>query len=161
MPQTAVETDFRTVLGSFASGLTVVAALDADGAPAGLACQSFSSLSLDPPLVLVCVGRNSSSWPRVAATGRFGISVLAADQQEVCTALGRKSHEKFQNVPWYATEHGTVHIDGALAFIDCSIHAIHEAGDHLVVIGEVLDMSARHDGAPLLYFRSTYTKGFE
>ncbi|MFI2188318.1 flavin reductase family protein [Streptomyces sioyaensis] len=152
-------TEFRAAMGQFASGLTVVASLDASGNPVGLACQSFSSLSLDPQLVLVCIGKGSTSWPRIARTGRFSVSILAADQQEVCAALGSRGPDKFQTIPWIATAHGTVRIDGALAAIDCRIHDIYEAGDHLVVIGKVLDLATRQDGDPLLFFRSAFAKG--
>ncbi|MET8572809.1 flavin reductase family protein [Streptomyces sp. NPDC004783] len=150
---------FRDVLGRFASGVTVVAAADEDGTPAGLACQSFASLSLDPPLVLVCVGRTSSSWPKVEAAGRFGISVLAEDQQAVCAALGRRGGDKFAGVSWSLSRNGAVRIDGALAHIDCAVREVVEAGDHYVVIARVLELAAREDGNPLLYFRSDFARG--
>lgn len=151
--------EFRSAMSLFASGLTVVASLDAYGQPAGLACQSFSSLSLDPQLILVCIGKGSSSWARIAPTGHFSVSILAANQQEVCATLGRHSQNKFQSISWHPTAHGTVRIDGSLAALDCRIRDIHEAGDHLVVIGEVLDLATREDGAPLLFFRSAFAKG--
>ncbi|MFB6959029.1 flavin reductase family protein [Streptomyces sp. NPDC056309] len=155
-----IDTDhFRDVLGRFASGVTVVAAADEDGTPAGLACQSFASLSLDPPLVLVCVGRTSSSWPKVEAAGRFGISVLAEDQKAVCAALGRRGGDKFAGVGWSLSRNGAVRIDGALAHIDCAVRDVVEAGDHYVVIARVLELTAREDGSPLLYFRSDFAKG--
>ncbi|WP_250304925.1 flavin reductase family protein [Streptomyces sp. A 4/2] len=151
--------DFREVLGRFASGLTVVAAVDSTGRPAGLVCQSFASLSLDPPLVLLCVGRTSSSWPRIEAAGRFTVNVLAGDQQAVCTALGRSGDDKFAGVDWTPSDHGGVRLDGALATIDCELYGTHEAGDHYVVTARVLDLDAREDGSPLLYFRSAYGQG--
>ncbi|WP_328323328.1 MULTISPECIES: flavin reductase family protein [unclassified Streptomyces] len=150
---------FREVLGRFASGITVVASADADGRPVGLACQSFASLSLDPPLVMLCVGKSSTSWPHVARTGRFTVSVLAEEQREVCAALGGRGGDKFDGVGWTVSEHGTVRIDGALATVDCALHDVQEAGDHLVVTGEVLDLAARPDGSPLLYFGSAYAAG--
>ncbi|MEV0184739.1 flavin reductase family protein [Streptomyces sp. NPDC050625] len=150
---------FRTTMGRFASGLTVVAALDESGRPAGLACQSFSSLSLDPPLILVCIGKGSTSWGQIEPTGRFGVSILAEEQKDVCAALGRRDPDKFDAVPWHTSEHGAVHIDGALATIDCRISTIHEAGDHVVVIGEVIDLAVRREGAPLLFYCGSYGKG--
>ncbi|MEV4331951.1 flavin reductase family protein [Streptomyces sp. NPDC049597] len=150
---------FRDVLGRFASGITVVASVDEDGTPVGLACQSFASLSLDPPLVLVCVGRTSSSWPKVEAAGRFGISVLANDQKDVCAALGRKGGDKFAGVGWSVSRNGAVRIDGALAHIDCAVQNVVEAGDHYVVIARVLELTAREDGTPLVYFRSDFARG--
>ncbi|WP_231335696.1 flavin reductase family protein [Actinomadura graeca] len=150
--------DFRTTMSRFASGLTVVAALDEAGLPAGLTCQSFASLSLDPPLILVCVGRGSSSWARIEGTGRFGVSILAEQQRDVCVSLARRAEDKFDSVPWRPSPYGTVHIEGALATIDCRIGTVHEAGDHLVVIGDVLDLAVRDEGTPLLYFRGRYGK---
>ncbi|WP_418956467.1 flavin reductase family protein [Streptomyces tritici] len=149
----------KRVLGHFASGVTVVAALAEDGRPAGLAVQSFASLSLDPPLVLLCVGRNSTSWPKVARAGRFGVSILAAEQRDVCAALGRPGPDKFAGLDWTAGAQGAVHVDGALATLDCAVHAVHEAGDHLVVTARVLALDAREDGTPLLYYRSDYATG--
>ncbi|MFB7181902.1 flavin reductase family protein [Streptomyces sp. NPDC056257] len=150
---------FREVLGAFASGITVVAAVGDDGRPAGLACQSFASLSLDPPLVLLCVGRSSTSWPAVQAAGRFGVSILAEEQRAVCEALGRRGGEKFADVGWEASRHGAVHITGALATLDCALETVHEAGDHHLVTARVLALAARDGGAPLLYFRSDYATG--
>jgi 3-hydroxy-9,10-secoandrosta-1,3,5(10)-triene-9,17-dione monooxygenase reductase component len=151
--------EFRTTMGSFASGLTVVAGLDETGQPAGLTCQSFSSLSIEPPLILVCIGLGSTSWARIEPTGRFGVSILAEEQKEVCAALGRRAEDKFDSIRWHAGDNGSVYIKDALAAIDCRISAIHEAGDHLVVIGKVTDLHVREDGAPLLYYRGSYTKG--
>ncbi|MFH8892191.1 flavin reductase family protein [Streptomyces sp. NPDC017949] len=150
---------FREVLGAFASGITVLAATDPDGRPVGLACQSFASLSLDPPLVLICVGKGSSSWPAVRAAGRFGVSILDARQRAVCEALGRRGGDKFAGVEWETSAHGTVRITGALATVDCALDTVHEAGDHYLVTARVLELTARDGGSPLLYFRSDYATG--
>ncbi|MFD9371842.1 flavin reductase family protein, partial [Streptomyces sp. NPDC060020] len=156
------------VLAAGASGLArgaCAAATPGGGAggpaapPAGLACQSFASLSLDPPLVLLCVGRSSTSWPAVRAAGRFGVSILAEEQRAVCEALGRRGGEKFADVGWEASRHGAVHITGALATLDCALETVHEAGDHHLVTARVLALAARDGGAPLLYFRSDYATG--
>ncbi|MDQ8706029.1 flavin reductase family protein [Streptomyces sp. LHD-70] len=149
---------FRDVLGRFASGITVVAGLDG-AEPVGFACQSFASLSIDPPLVMLAVGKTSTSWPRIERAGRFCVSILAEDQQEVCAALGASGRQKFAAVPWRTSAHGTVVIDGALATVDCRLAAVHEAGDHHIVTGEVVDLAARENGRPLLYFRSRYAAG--
>lgn len=150
---------FREVLGAFASGITVVAAVADDGRPAGLACQSFASLSLDPPLVLLCVGKGSSSWPGVRAAGRFGVSILAEEQRAVCEALGRRGEDKFAGVDWERSAHGAVRITGALATVDCALEEVHEAGDHYLVTARVLELNARDGGSPLLYYRSDYATG--
>jgi 3-hydroxy-9,10-secoandrosta-1,3,5(10)-triene-9,17-dione monooxygenase reductase component len=147
---------FRAVMSQFATGLTVVASLDERGEPAGLTCQSFSSLSLEPQLVLVCIGRGSTSWARIEPTGRFAVSILADDQREISTLLGSSRPDKFRAVSWHASAHGTVHINGSLATVDCLVHAVHDAGDHRLVIGEVVDLAVGERGAPLLFFRGDY-----
>ncbi|SEG93650.1 Flavin reductase like domain-containing protein [Thermomonospora echinospora] len=110
--------DFRATLSRFCSGVTVLAGFGEDGAPVGLTCQSFTSLSLTPPLVLVCPGRNSTSWPRIGRSGRFSVNVLAQDQQNVCSALGRSGPDKFTGVRWRRTDRGALVIDGAIAWMD-------------------------------------------
>lgn len=152
-------TSFRDALGRFASGITVITSIGLDGAPTGFACQSFSSLSLDPPLVLFCVARTSTSWPRIAATGRFAVNILAADQRDVCRAFAASGGDKFAGVDWTPSPHGTAHLDGALAAIDCAVADIHEAGDHLIVIGDVRELRAQREHGPLLYFRGGYAAG--
>lgn len=147
---------FRHALGNFCSGVTVIAGLSSDGHPIGFACQSFSSLSIDPPQVLVCPGKTSRSWPRIAAAGRFTVNVLAHDQQEICVAFGSSTAAKFETVPW-SIRHGAVLIPNALAWIDCDIKAIHDGGDHHIVVGGVRDLCVvREDDAPLVFFRGNY-----
>ncbi|MFE8013898.1 flavin reductase family protein [Streptomyces antibioticus] len=144
---------FRTVLGQFATGVTVITGLDSDER-LGLACQSFSSLSLDPPLVLFCAGRTSTSWPRIRRSGRFGVNILAEDQREVCAAFGSTSAPKFDVVGSRRTPGGTVVLDGVLAWLGCAIEAVHEGGDHDIVVGRVRELRMeRQDDGPLLYFR--------
>ncbi|MER5739678.1 MULTISPECIES: flavin reductase family protein [unclassified Streptomyces] len=149
---------FRDVLGRFASGITVVAALDG-GEPVGFACQSFASLSLDPPLVMLAVGRSSTSWPRIERAGRFCVNILAEDQRTTCAALGRSGPDKFAGVPWRESDHGTVRVDGALAHVECALHEVYEAGDHHLVTAHVVALDAGEDGRPLLYYRSRYAVG--
>ncbi|MFD0902855.1 flavin reductase family protein [Actinomadura sediminis] len=150
------EAAFRDALGRFASGITVVTSIDAAGRPAGFACQSFASLSLDPPLVLFCVARTSTSWPKMAGTGRFAVNVLAAGQRDVCRAFAVSGGDKFAGLSWTRSPHGTAHLDGALATVDCTIADVHEAGDHLIVVGSVRELDARDGGGPLLYYRGDY-----
>ncbi|MEV4431159.1 flavin reductase family protein [Streptomyces sp. R-07] len=160
MERLIAPSEFRDVLGRFASGITVVATLDADALePVGFACQSFASLSLDPPLVMLAVGKNSSSWPRIERSGRFCVNILAEDQQATCAALGRSGPDKFAGVPWSVGEHGTVRVDGALAYVECALHAVYEAGDHHLVTAQVVALDAGEDGRPLLFFRSRYAVG--
>ncbi len=151
-------TYFRHVLGHFASGITVVTSLDGD-APVGFACQSFASLSLDPPLVLFCPSNTSSSWPRIWQTGRFCVNVLAADQQEVCQAFAARGGDKFTDVRWSVSGNGTAILDDVLAWVDCTIQEVHEAGDHYVVIGRVEELHTQRQHRPLLFFRGDYAAG--
>ncbi|TSD49597.1 flavin reductase family protein [Rhodococcus sp. KBS0724] len=147
---------FRNTLGNFCSGVTVITGLSPDGDPIGFACQSFTSLSIDPPQILVCPGKNSTSWPRIAATGRFTANVLAHDQQAACVAFGSSAGTKFGSTPW-EIRHGAVLITSALAWIDCDIETIHDGGDHHIVVGAVRNLRVeRENDAPLVFFRGNY-----
>jgi 3-hydroxy-9,10-secoandrosta-1,3,5(10)-triene-9,17-dione monooxygenase reductase component len=151
----------RSVLGRFCTGVTVISALAPDGTPAGFACQSFSSLSLDPPLVSFNVARTSASWPRIAHAGRFCVSVLAADQGPLCRTFAVSSAsgaDKFAGVEWSPSPGtGSPRVAHALAWIDCTIHAVHIGGDHLIVLGRVCDLEVgRSDAGPLLFYRGGF-----
>ena len=147
---------FRDVLGRFASGVTVVTALS-NGEPVGMTCQSFSSVSLDPPLVLFVPARTSRAWPLMQRAGRFCVNFLAADQAELSNQMASRGGDKFAGVVWRpAAETGSPVLEGALAHVDCSIHAVHEAGDHYVVIGRVLDLVEADAVDPLLFYRGKY-----
>jgi 3-hydroxy-9,10-secoandrosta-1,3,5(10)-triene-9,17-dione monooxygenase reductase component len=146
---------YRTTLGHFCTGVTIVTAAGGDG-PAGLTCQSFTALSLDPPLVLICPGKSSTSWPKIEAAGAFCINVLAQDQEELCRGFATPGRDKFAGVGWTpGPSTGSPVITGALAWIECRLETIHDAGDHVIVVGRVLDLAA-HDGRPLLFFRGGY-----
>ena len=146
---------YRTTLGHFCSGITIVTASGAEG-PVGLTCQSFCALSLEPPLILVCPGKGSSSWPRVEAAGRFCVNVLAEDQEELCRGFAAKGADKFAGVGWTPGPFtGAPVLAGALAWIECRLEQLHDAGDHSIAVGRVLDLQSR-DGRPLLFFRGGY-----
>lgn len=146
--------EFRRVLGNFASGVTIVTA----PGPAGFACQSFASLSLDPPLVAFMVGRTSTSWPRIARTGVFCVNVLGAGQGELCRAFAVSGADKFAGVDWRpAPGTGSPLLGGVPAWVDCAIQAVHTGGDHLIVVGrvEALGEAADADG-PLLFHKGRF-----
>lgn len=148
--------EFRRVLGHFASGVTIVTAHDDDG-PAGFACQSFASLSLDPPLVVFMVARTSTTWPRIARAGSFCVNILGADQGELCRSFAVSGADKFAGVthePSPAT--GAPLLTGVPAWIDCRIHAVHTGGDHLIVVGRVESLGGAADGEPLLFHRGAF-----
>ncbi len=147
---------YRTVLGNFPTGVTIVTAVD-DGEPAGLAIGSFTSVSLDPPLVAFCPDKGSSSWPRIESAGAFCVNILAADQVDVCNAFAGKSDDKFAGVMWEPTPLGSPRIEASLAWIDCTVEAVHDGGDHFIVVGRVHDLAvAQPDAGPLLFFRGGY-----
>jgi flavin reductase (DIM6/NTAB) family NADH-FMN oxidoreductase RutF len=146
---------FRQVLGHFPTGVTVITAI-ADGEPVGLAVGSFASLSLDPPQVLFCAGKQSSSWPRIHAAGKFCVNVLADDQEDVCRVFASKATDKFAEIGWRRTANGSPLLDGVLAYVDCSIANVVESGDHFIVIGSVVDLDVLHEGGPLIFYRGGY-----
>jgi 3-hydroxy-9,10-secoandrosta-1,3,5(10)-triene-9,17-dione monooxygenase reductase component len=145
----------REVLGHFASGVTVVTALTADG-PAGFTCQSFSSLSLDPPLVAFAPARTSQTWPALRAIGRFCVNVLAEGQDAVSRNFARSGVDKFDGVRWARSAHGSPVLDGVVAWIDGELWAEYDGGDHSIVVARVLDLGAEPDRRPLLYHRGSY-----
>jgi 3-hydroxy-9,10-secoandrosta-1,3,5(10)-triene-9,17-dione monooxygenase reductase component len=147
---------FRDVLGRFASGVTVVTAISG-GEPVGMTCQSFSSVSLDPPLVLFIPAKTSRAWPLIQRSGRFCVNFLAADQAELSNKMASRGIDKFSGVTWAPSEvTGSPLLEGALAHVDCTIHSAHEAGDHYVVIGRVLDLAMSEGQDPLLFFQGKY-----
>lgn len=153
--------EFRRVLGNFATGVTVITAPATDedgGGPAGFACQSFSSLSLDPPLVSFMVARTSTTWPRIARAGVFCVNVLGADQGELCRGFAVSGGDKFAGVVHDAAPvSGSPRLAGAPAWIDCTVHAVHTGGDHLIVVGRVDALgTADGDTEPLLFHRGTF-----
>jgi 3-hydroxy-9,10-secoandrosta-1,3,5(10)-triene-9,17-dione monooxygenase reductase component len=153
------QTEFRRVLGNFATGVTVITAPPADGedSPAGFACQSFSSLSLDPPLVAFMVGRTSTTWPRIARAGVFCVNVLSAAQSRLCRGFAVSGADKFTDVAHDpAPASGSPRLAGTLAWIDCTIHAVHTGGDHLIVVGRVNALGTGDDGAPLLFHKGRF-----
>lgn len=148
--------EFRRVLGHFATGVTVVTAHDDDG-PAGFACQSLVSLSLDPPLIAFMVARTSTTWPRIARAGAFCVNVLGAHQGELCRGFAVSGADKFAGVVHTASPAtGSPLLDAVPAWIDCTIQAVHTGGDHLIVVGRVAALGAEDDGAPLLFHRGRF-----
>lgn len=162
-PQALAEAKrFRDVLGRFASGVTVVTTISSDE-PVGMTCQSFSSVSLEPPLVLFLPAKSSRSWPLIQRSGKFCVNFLAADQAELSNTMASRGSDKFTDVKWTPSpQTGSPMLEGALAHVDCTIHTVHEAGDHYVVIGRVVDLvtpdevSGAGEQDPLLFFRGSY-----
>ena len=146
---------YRQVLGHFATGVTVITAID-DGEAVGLAANSFTSVSLEPPLVAFCAAHESTTWPRIRAARRFCVNVLAEDQEDVCRVFAAKGADRFGQIGWRPAPSGAPVLADALAWIDCVIDAEHDAGDHVIVVGHVLELAVEREGKPLLFFRGGY-----
>jgi flavin reductase (DIM6/NTAB) family NADH-FMN oxidoreductase RutF len=150
--------DFRHVLGHFASGVTIVTTFDADGRPTGLTASAFTSVSLDPPLILVCVDHKSQSYPALRDSGRFAVNILHLDQQELSKRFATTRLDKFDGVPFRRSEELAVPlIDGALAQLECATVSAHVEGDHTIFVGRV-ERAHTGAGAPLLYWRGRYQR---
>lgn len=146
---------FRSVVGHFATGVTVVAAV-LDGRPMGLSVNSFTSVSLEPPLVAFCAAKASSTWPRIREIGRFTINVLAEHQEDVSRVFATRGVDKFAGVRWWPAPSGSPVLDGVLAWVDCELEAEYDAGDHVLVLGRVRELDVADDGRPLIFYRGGY-----
>lgn len=147
---------FRQVLGHYPTGVTVVTAVDGDGRPVGMAVGSFTSVSLDPPLVAFLPDKGSTSFPRIRGASSFCVNVLSAEQEHVCRAFAAKGQDKFGGLSWRAAASGAPILDGVVAWIDCEFEAIYETGDHYIVIGKVRGLDVASQGMPLLFFQGGY-----
>ena len=145
---------FREVLGHFATGITIVTAIDA-GEPVGFSCQSFAALSLDPPMVILAPAKSSTSWPRIARAGAFCVNILEEHQETECRAFSLSGGDKFSGVDWTPGVTGAPLIDGSLAIVECRLGAIYEGGDHELVTGHVVTLGVG-EGSPLLFYRSGF-----
>ncbi len=146
---------FRSALGRFASGVTVLTMRDAEGTDHGMTATAFSSLSLDPPLVLVCVDRSASMAGPLERATHLAVNLLARGQEEISRRFAEKDVDRFAGVAVVRGIGEVPLIDGAIAQLQCRIHARHPGGDHVIVVGEVLDAQA-HEGEPLIYHRGRY-----
>lgn len=149
---------FRDVLGRFCSGITVVTSVSA-GEPVGMTCQSFSSVSLNPPLVMFIPARTSRAWPLMQRAGSFCVNFLAADQTDLSNKMASRGVDKFEGVSWTHSSHtGSPLLDGVIGYVDCAVQSVYEAGDHYVVIGRVKDLAIVESESvdPLLFFQGAY-----
>ena len=148
----------RDALGCFATGVTVVTCLDGDGAPVGLTVNSFTSVSLDPPLLLVCIDRKAASAAALASASHFAVNVLQTGQQPASIRFSTRHEDRFGPNDWSAGELGAPVLKASLSVFECEAHAVHEGGDHHILLGKVI--KATFDAAldPLLYFRGRYRR---
>ena len=148
---------FRDVLSHFATGVTVVTMRRVSGQPWGFTVNSFTSVSLTPPLILVCVDHQAESAQAMSETSHFAVNLLAEEQEELSRRFASKLPDRFSDVASSEGVHGSPLIAGCLGFVECKIVASHSHGDHNIVIGEVLEAGAA-GGNPLLFYRSSYAR---
>jgi flavin reductase (DIM6/NTAB) family NADH-FMN oxidoreductase RutF len=147
---------FRDVLGAYPTGVCVVTAQNAEGRRFGLVVGSFTSISLDPPLVGFFPDKRSQTWPAIAQTGRFCVNVLGSHQLDLCRRFSARGDDKFGDLAHVASPSGQPLLDDALAWIDCSIERVVEIGDHWLVVGAVEALGTTGNRGPLLFFRGGY-----
>ncbi len=147
--------ELRRILGHYPTGVCVVTALSGSE-PLGMVIGSFTSVSLDPALVAFLPGRTSRTWAKIEAAGHFCVNILAEQQQWISRTLSSKTDNKFASIPYRLSESGLPIIEGVVAWIDCKLDAIHEAGDHFIAIGLVRALEAERPNAPLVFLRGEY-----
>jgi flavin reductase (DIM6/NTAB) family NADH-FMN oxidoreductase RutF/DNA-binding IclR family transcriptional regulator len=147
---------FRQVLGHYPTGVTVVTACGEDGEPVGMAVGSFTSVSLDPPLVAFFPEKSSSTFPRIREAGSFCVNVLSAHQEGACRSFAMRGHDRFKGMIWRRAGSGSPILQGVVAWIDCEIESVRDAGDHYLVLGRVRALDIESTSLPLLFFRGGY-----
>jgi flavin reductase (DIM6/NTAB) family NADH-FMN oxidoreductase RutF/DNA-binding IclR family transcriptional regulator len=147
---------FRRVLGQYPTGVCIVTAIGSDGRAVGMSVGSFTSLSLDPPLVVFMPDKGSSSWPKIRRATSFCVNVLAAGQESLCRQFAAKLPDKFVGVSWHPAGSGAPIIDGVVAWIDCDLERVDDGGDHEIAVGRVRALDVGESALPLLFFRGGY-----
>jgi len=149
--------DFRRACGRFATGVTIASVVDPHGTPHGLTVNSFTSVSLDPPLVLVAVGHTASVMEAFREARFFAVNVLGAEQRELAGRFARKGQDRFDGLAWHAGETGAPLLEETLGEIECAMRYRFTAGDHDLLVGQAVRTEVRA-GAPLVYFGGSYRK---
>jgi len=147
--------EYRRVLAHLPTGVTVLTAFGDEGTPTGMAANSFASVSLEPPMILVCPAKSSTTWPAIRDAGRFCVNFMASHHAELSVRFARRDVERFAGVGWHARPAGPA-LDDAIAWLQCEISAEHDAGDHTVVIAAVTELEASPEGLPLVFFKGRY-----
>jgi flavin reductase (DIM6/NTAB) family NADH-FMN oxidoreductase RutF len=154
----AIDKDlFRQVLSHFAAGVTVVTTLDREQRPHGLTATAFTSVSLDPPLVLVCIDKNADTHPHFEPAGIFAVNFLALDQRDLSQRFAKHGGDKFSGLQWSRGRLGAPLLDGTIGHVECRIRHSYEGGDHTILVGEI-ESAATSEGEPLLHFRQAYRR---
>jgi flavin reductase (DIM6/NTAB) family NADH-FMN oxidoreductase RutF len=157
LPSALTSEDFRRACGRFATGVTIASVMDREGTPHGLTVSSFTSVSLDPPLVLICLGHLVTVIDNFRAATHFGINVLSESQRDLSERFARKGYDRFTGVKWHCGEYGAPLLDGVLATIECLVHQRFTSGDHDILVGQMLRADVT-EGEPLIHFASRYRK---
>ena len=147
--------DLRRALGTFATGVTVVTTIDGDGAPRGFTANSFTSVSLDPPLILVCIAKTAASCPVFQSAESYAVNILSEDQKAVSAAFASRGADRFASVEWSARATGSPVLEGVVAWLDCRMHEVIDGGDHCILIGSVVDYDYT-GSSPLGFCRGAY-----
>lgn len=148
--------ELRDALGRFTTGVCLITAVSEDGKSLGMTANSFSSVSLDPPLILWCLQNNSDIYDVFAAPRHFAINILASEQQALSSHYAKKGHHELAPAHYRAGKYGSPIVRNALVNFECEVEETHEGGDHLIIVGRVKDMQQRPDGDPLLFFSGGY-----
>jgi flavin reductase (DIM6/NTAB) family NADH-FMN oxidoreductase RutF len=149
--------EFRSVLGRFPSGVTIVTTRAEDGSDQGMTVSAFCSVSLHPPLILICIEKTASAYAALTSAASFIVNILSADQEQIARRFSIVDIDRFEGVGYTRSQNGIAVLDDVLGVLECAREAMHDAGDHTVIVGEV--ESARvNDGAPLLYYRGGYAQ---
>ena len=146
---------FRCVLGHFCTGLVIVTSSVGDK-PVGMTAQSFTSLSLEPPMILFCPAKTSTTWPLIHRSGRFCVNILGEHQEHVSRQFAQSGTDKFSSVRWYWSDNGNPRLDDCISHIECTLEAVHEAGDHRIAVGRVGSLSLGSPTHPLIFFKGAY-----
>lgn len=149
--------EFRSVLGRFPSGVTVVTTKGSDGSDEGMTVSAFCSVSLDPPLVLICIEKSASAYAALTAASGFVVNILAASQEQIARRFAIVDIDRFEGVGYSRSQNGFAVLDDVLAVIECATFAMHDAGDHTIIVGEV-ESARANNGTPLLYYRGGYAQ---
>jgi flavin reductase (DIM6/NTAB) family NADH-FMN oxidoreductase RutF len=149
--------ELRRVMGMFATGVTVLTTRDAEGRPYGLTANAVTSLSLTPPLLIICIDKKAETHPHFFDSRCFVVNILAEHQEELSAHFAKSGGDKFGTVPFSTNQDGVPVLEGTLAQVECRIIATHEGGDHVIHVGEVQHAEVR-DGRPLLFFQGRYRR---
>jgi len=148
--------EFRNALGTFATGINVITTISSDGVPLGMTVNSFTSVSLDPPLILVCLDKKSAMTESFVNGKGFGVNILHESQQSVSNDFAGKSEDRFATHGYSTSERENPVLDGIVSFLDCQREEVYEGGDHLILVGRVMSFTYQSDADPLIYFNGAY-----